>query len=117
VIRANGGWDNFSMIKIEDTECETKLYARMKERELMEQFGNGMNDNVPGRSDQGYHQDNRDYRLERMKQYYLENRDKQLEKSKQKFTCECGGKYTYSGKSIHLKTSKHQNYLRELDTR
>jgi hypothetical protein len=29
----------------------------------------------------------------------------------EKFTCICGGKYTYSSKSKHEKTLKHQNAL------
>jgi len=29
----------------------------------------------------------------------------------EKHTCECGGKYTNSNKSIHIKTKLHQAYL------
>lgn len=40
-------------------------------------------------------------------QYYEHNKDK----LKQKVDCLCGGKYTHTGKSRHLRTAKHINYL------
>jgi hypothetical protein len=44
---------------------------------------------------------------ERTKKYQEEN----AVKLKEKFNCECGGKYTHSGKSQHEKTKKHINYF------
>jgi tRNA nucleotidyltransferase/poly(A) polymerase len=41
-----------------------------------------------------------------------EYREANLEKIKEKTVCQCGGLYTYSVKSRHLKTIKHQNYLK-----
>jgi hypothetical protein len=35
-IRENGGWDNWSMIKIEDYPCKDRYEAEKRERELME---------------------------------------------------------------------------------
>jgi hypothetical protein len=57
------------------------------------------------------------------KKYYDTNYDKISEYSKQyrkdnreyfnmKFNCECGGKYTRTSKSVHVKSLKHQNYLK-----
>jgi hypothetical protein len=43
-------------------------------------------------------------------QYYEHNKDK----LKQKVDCLCGGKYTHTGKSRHLRTAKHINYLSTL---
>ncbi len=37
-IRENGGWDNWSMIKIEDYPCKDRYEAEKRERELMEQY-------------------------------------------------------------------------------
>ena len=48
---------------------------------------------------------------ERNKLYWEKNKDKLKSHYSQKITCECGGKYTLSNKSIHFKTKKHQNYL------
>ena len=126
VIRENGGWSNWTMVKIEDSEHETKLDARKRERELLKQFGNGMNSEVPGRIPQEYYQENRERRLEYHKQYVQENRERILEhqkqyyqenkeqiadRAKQKYKCECGGRYTHTHKSRHIKSEKHQNFL------
>jgi hypothetical protein len=32
-----------------------------------------------------------------------------------KFDCNCGGCYTNSTKARHLKTEKHQNYLKSIE--
>jgi hypothetical protein len=42
-IRENGGWDNWSMIKIEDYPCKDRYEAEKRERELMEQYGATLN--------------------------------------------------------------------------
>jgi len=43
--------------------------------------------------------------------YYKNNIDKFKERAHQEFECECGGRYTYGGKSTHFKTKKHIKYL------
>ena len=101
MIRQNGGWDNFSMIKIEDIECESTLDAHNRERELVEQYGNGMNHRVPSRTAREYREDNK----EQISEY-----------KKQKFKCECGGVSTYRNKAQHLRSQKHQNYVQRNNT-
>lgn len=54
--------------------------------------------------------------LERNKIYRNLNRAKLYEVQTQKFTCECGGKYTYTNKSKHGKTEKHLTYLAKTKT-
>jgi hypothetical protein len=56
-----------------------------------------------------YYQENKKYIMEKAKQNYETNRAKLHEK----FTCECGGKYTYHHKTHHLKTKKHLAYICE----
>ena len=56
---------------------------------------------------QNYHQNNKEKINQNKKQYYQQNK----EKLKQKFNCDCGGKYGYTTKSIHIKTQKHQKWL------
>ena len=55
-------------------------------------------------------------RKEHMKQYRLDNKDKIKEQTRQyisqKYTCECGSVLTFGGKLKHLKSIKHQNYLK-----
>lgn len=46
-----------------------------------------------------------------IKQYYKQYRLDNVDKLKKKFSCECGGKFTYISKSIHLKTKKHLKFL------
>ena len=49
---------------------------------------------------------------EQIKQYYIDNKDKIKEKRKQKYTCECGSTIIIKEKSRHLKSIKHQNYIK-----
>ena len=65
-----------------------------------------------------YYLDNSEKILEREKKYYEANKEQKKEyylnnanKLKQKHTCQCGGRYTTSGKSYHLKTKKHQAFI------
>ena len=58
-----------------------------------------------------YHIKNREARLIGMKEYKIKNREALLAKHNQKFTCECGGKYTYSTKARHFKTEKHKKHI------
>lgn len=44
------------------------------------------------------------------KLYYQDHKEELNQKQKQKYTCPCGGKYTYINKSGHLKSQKHQNW-------
>jgi hypothetical protein len=54
-----------------------------------------------------YREQNQEQLLEKQKQYYEQNREQIKEQMNQKFTCECGGKYTYGNKSQHFKSRKH----------
>ena len=54
-----------------------------------------------------YRDNNIEKTRERHKEWYQNNK----EKLQQKFKCECGGKYTYTSKTDHFKTKKHQNYI------
>jgi hypothetical protein len=71
-----------------------------------------------------YQIDNADRIRERQKQHRLANlqemreRDKQYkiayaEKNKEKISCECGSDFRRDGKSTHLKTKKHLEFLKE----
>ncbi len=47
-----------------------------------------------------------------LNKYACIKNEKNKDKLSEKFKCECGGKYTLSYKSTHLKTNKHMNYLK-----
>ena len=57
------------------------------------------------------YQDNREDRIQKQKEYFKLNKEEIIIKRKEKFNCECGGKYTMSGKSQHMKTEKHKNFF------
>ena len=50
--------------------------------------------------------------------YYEKYKDKQKKQNKEKnnkrFNCECGGKYTHTNKSRHIKSKKHQDYINQI---
>jgi hypothetical protein len=50
-----------------------------------------------------YYKNNKEY----FKDYYQVNK----EKLNTKYICECGGRYSYSSKTRHDKTQKHQKWL------
>lgn len=73
-----------------------------------------------------YYQKNRNKIIELRKQKYFENRELIIAKKKEyrelhkdeiqkkysaKTTCICGGNYTYSNKTKHMKTKKHLDYV------
>ena len=49
--------------------------------------------------------------LEKNKKYRDNHKKEISEKAKQKFNCDCGGKYTLSGRAKHFKTIKHIKFL------
>jgi hypothetical protein len=122
--------NNYSIELLENCVCESKI--ELKERERFYILNNKcVNRNIPNRTDKEYYRDNQDkikeYRQEhqnKMKEYnneyYKQNQEKlrqyyqdNKEKINKKFTCECGGCYTFQNKARHFKSLKHQNYLKE----
>jgi len=125
-IRANGGWDNWSMIMIEEYNGNNKLEILKREREIIEELKSTLNFEIPSRTKKEYREDNKDKILDRLKIYYKENKDKILEKQKkyseenkdkikEKINCECGGCFRKNGKSRHIKTKLHQDYITSVD--
>ena len=53
--------------------------------------------------------------LERKRQYRIDNEEKikeYIEIRKEKVICECGGSYTLNNKHHHIKTKKHQPFIK-----
>ena len=59
-----------------------------------------------------YYQQNKDKILEQNAEYRVKNKDKIKEKYNKKFVCDCSGKYTYQNKTRHIKSPKHQNWVK-----
>ena len=79
---------------LEDCDIKTKDELLARERFFIEN-NNCLNKNIPGRTD---------------KQYKIANKNKINEK----FECDCRGRYLYTHKSTHFRTTKHLNYLQSL---
>jgi len=137
-IRDNGGFKNWSMIMIENYSCEKKRELEKRERYFMELLNATLNTYKPFTTEEEkkeqliecnkewqeknkkkilekqkqYQDKNKDKIKEKKKEYYQNNKNELNEKKNQKFNCECGGKYTLSNRLVHLKTTKHLNYIR-----
>jgi hypothetical protein len=112
---------------IENFPCNTKTELEKKESEYIRLFKDKcVNVVYPQRTKTEYYQDNKDYINKKSKEYQenhkdekkkyykkyrQEHKDELKEKKGLKYDCECGGKYSHSGKTQHLKTNKHKTYL------
>ena len=95
-IRENGGWDNWSVVKLQDVNCKEDLFKI--ERVWVEQLGAKLNKNVPSRSQQEwvdtnrekvnacskkYYQDHKESALKYQNQYYQDHKAEAAEYQKQ----------------------------------
>jgi len=85
MIRDNGNWDNWNMIKICDYPCENRRQAEQEEDKYMLELKANMNmkrsfttDKEKKEKEKQYNKDNR----EKYKDYYETNKNKILEKQK-----------------------------------
>ena len=134
VIRRNGGLNNWPIEKVEDYPCSSYEELVNRQKEVFDELGATLNNNVPNRPigeyNKEYHVKNKDKISEYNKERYEKNKDKMKEYQKTyrdrnidkimtqkntKVDCECGGKYTLSGKARHIRSQKHQNYLKALE--
>lgn len=72
-IRANGNFENWDMIILEEYPCESKVQLEMKEREWIEERKPTLNKNIPTRTKQEWREENREKNREKGRQYYYEN--------------------------------------------
>ena len=125
-IRDHGGWDNWTVTKVQEATVTCSEDLLQLERACMERLGATLNKCVPSRSKKEYQEDNKEQISERMKDYYEANKTERLKKAKQyreahkseiaeKVKCQCGsmvGKYYMKR---HCETAKHQKYLESLE--
>lgn len=74
-IRANGGFNNWDMIILEEYPCESKVQLQMKEREWIERLRPILNRQIPTRTRQEYYEECK----EKYKQYYEEHREERIQ--------------------------------------
>jgi len=75
IINDNGGWENWSMVQIEEYPCANGNEARTRERYWFEELQAKLNMIYPIRSDEEYREANKDKR----KMLYANNKDKNKE--------------------------------------
>jgi len=137
-IRNNGGWDNWTMIMIDEVKCENSLEARKKEREYIEELKASLNCRIPSRTLKENYEDKKDIRLEyakvyrennveKIKDYYDEKKDKLLDyaknyreqnkekifkQSQKQIYCDCCKMdIRYSHIARHNKSAKHKKHI------
>ena len=131
-IREHGGWGEFKMIEIGTAEQLTHVQALQIEETYRVQLKANLNTIKCFTTEQEIKENTKQYRIdnvdkikEKTKQYRIDNVDKikqhridTVDKIRQhkntKHTCDCGGKYTLSNKSQHIKTKTHQKYIQSL---
>ena len=57
------------------------------------------------------YQSNKEYHTAYVKEYYQANKEKILSEAKQKIQCGCGSKYQRAGKTQHIRTKKHIQWM------
>lgn len=126
MIRANGGWDNWSMIEVEKYACSDSNEAISRERHWYEALQANLNSDYPGRTTKERYDKNREIINEKKKTHYQLNRERILleqkayveknkevvsERRKEKIKCECAYVYTKSNRARHLKSKVHCDFI------
>jgi len=118
-IREKGGWDTWEMTPLEEyVDCQNKIQARIREEEWRVKLNASLNARKSYISNEelkiyfdNYHQNHKEEEKAYSKQYRQDHIEEIKAKKEVKCNCDCGGKYTISNKSYHLKSKKHQAYL------
>jgi hypothetical protein len=115
-IREKGGWENWSLIVIEDYPCLNKNEAERKEREYIENIGATLNKQIPTRSKSEYYETNKDDIKLKKKIYNTQNKEKRAlndkiwrENNQEKVSEK--NKYYYEENKAYIKSQ--QKELRE----
>ena len=127
-IRTNGGWDNWDMVLLDYTPCNTKLELHKIEREYIENIDSNLllNKSIPSRTDKEYYEDNKERKKEyyennkdklkdKRKEYYENNKDKVKEYKTEKINCDiCNSVINRGDLSTHKKSKKCLSHINTL---
>ena len=140
-IRENGNWDNWSMIPLEEHECENTIQSRIREQYWIDvkqsklnsvraytsaeqehelnkitkkQYRTNNQDTIRAYN-QHYSIDNKESIKDYQKIYYNDNKQAIQEKAKQVIVCECGVKTTQQHKPRHMRTARHLELMSKLN--
>ena len=116
-IRENGGWDEWSMIWLEDYPCGGQPEACARERYWIEHYETNLNIQVPGRTREQWIQYNQEKIREDKREYYKKNTERfkeYREDNAEKFK-ERSKKYYQNNKEKHQKYN--QDHKEEISER
>ena len=121
--------DDYEILLVESFPCDYKDELLARERYWTNKI-DCINKNKPGlfnelgevKYNKQYYVEHQDHLKEKVKQYQKDHREQINEWHKQYYAdhkdsfnekqyCKCGGSYTLTHKSHHLKTSKHRKYI------
>jgi hypothetical protein len=83
IIRENGNWESWNMIKICDYPCYDKREAELEEDRHMMELKSNLNMRRASRSMKQYYEDNKENIKDKKKQYYEDNKENIKDKFKQ----------------------------------
>ena len=106
-MRANGGWDNWTMTPLEEYKCDNKIQARIREQYHINLQAEKLNMQPAFTTAEEAVIKNRKTALV----YYETHIDHIKAYRHTKFTCECGSIVCQNYKSKHIATLKHQQYI------
>ncbi len=95
---------------VEEVKCDNREQLEKRERYYIENF-DCVNKILPSQTRNEVEKRYRKNNLELCRKRSREHNQKNKDKLREKFTCDCGGKYTYEHKSSHIKTKKHQKFI------
>ena len=82
-IRANGGWDNWSLVPVEEYPCDNINQAKIRERYWIETLQSELNKNIPLRTTKEYYDNNKEKIIEHNKEWRDNNKEKRIEYHKE----------------------------------
>ena len=103
IMKENGGWDNWSMIQLEEYPCENKRQAETREEYWRTERQAQLNMRKAFLTDEE--------RVENRKEYRINNKEKIKENKTRAFNCDCGAVVQTTQKARHFQTKKHIKYL------
>jgi hypothetical protein len=130
------GSNKFKIVLLEDVMVKTKEELLDKENYFIKTLNPSLNmrssfgrDKIKRQiSNKNHYQKNKEIIIAKVKKYNAENKERIKEiskkyrevnkekikaKKKQKYICECGSDYTICHKLRHLKTKKHQEFIKQ----
>ena len=84
-IREHGGWENFSIVPLEEVSCSGKLEVLRKEREHFENESATLNMSVPSRTKSEWSSENKERASTTKKEWYQNNLEMTKERSKTRY--------------------------------